>query len=202
MQYGHFYDFTALFLFSLGVLLIARQSWNGYLVTFALGTLNKETTILLYLVFAMYCLARMPRRQFVMLSAAQLGVYATIQSFLRYRFRENGGAGLPWVLGPHMEWFGRTAADTPWLLLTYTAIVALTAIAVAYGWRHKPPLLRAALSVVPFFLVLFVGWGYELEIRAMMEVYPIIVLLAIPPAFIGMESNRAATLKTQPEPDH
>ena len=62
--FGYLYDFSTLLFFSLGLLLMVRQKWGWFLFIFTLGTLNKETTIFLYPVFALYFWNRMPRRIF------------------------------------------------------------------------------------------------------------------------------------------
>jgi hypothetical protein len=46
------YDLSALFLFTLGLLLLAKGRWGWFLLVYLLGCLNKETTLFLTLVFA------------------------------------------------------------------------------------------------------------------------------------------------------
>jgi hypothetical protein len=179
--FGYIYDFTLLCLFTLGLWLMYRQAWGWYLLAFALGTLNKETTILLSLVFVLYFLRRMPRRKFALLLAAQVGLYAVLQGLVRYRFRNSPGGLVEWHLPDQIATFRAIAGSAPWLFAVWAAAIAVIIVLIARGWRRKPEYIRYAMILVPIFLVLFILWGYPLEIRAMLEVLAPVVILMLPP---------------------
>jgi hypothetical protein len=52
--HGYIYDLPQLFLFTLGLLFIVRKQWHFYLPLLAIATLNKETSIFLIMIFALY----------------------------------------------------------------------------------------------------------------------------------------------------
>lgn len=179
--FGYMYDFTVLFLFSLGLWLMAREAWPGYLAAFALGTLNKETALFLGLIYVVHFWNRLPRNRFLALGAAQLGIYAAIQGLLRYRFRNNPGGPLESHFQEQVSVMREIAAHTPWLLLIWLAVLAVVVFLVVRHWHRKPLFLRHALSILPPLSILFVFWAYPLEIRAVLEVFPIVAILMLPP---------------------
>jgi hypothetical protein len=181
LGFGYMYDFPLLFLFLLSLYLMYRQQWGWYLLILGLGTLNKETTIFLFPVFALYAFHRMPRRKFLVLSAAQLGLYALIQGIIRYVFRLNPGGVTEWHFDDQVAQLTILAAERPWLLLYWGAACALLAGLVWHGWSRKPVIFRLALCILPAFLLLYVFWGYPFELRAMLEDYPILAILLLPP---------------------
>jgi len=73
------------------------------------------------------------------------------------------------------------AAQTPWLLVIWLAVLAVVVFLVVRQWHRKPLFLRHALCILPPLLILFVFWSYPLEIRALLEVFPIVSLLMLPP---------------------
>ena len=179
--YGYMYDFTVLFLFTLGLWLMYRRAWIAYLLVFALGTLNKETTLFLVLIFALYYWHRLPRRRLWSLTAAQLGIFALIQGALRYRFRNNPGATVEWHLPDQIATYQGIFMHAPWWMAASLVGLALIALAVIRSWKQKPEFLRVALTPLPFFVVLMLLWGYPLEGRAAMEMLPVLALLMLPP---------------------
>jgi hypothetical protein len=201
--YGYMYDFTVLFLFTLSLWLLHRKAWVPYLAVFALGTLNKETMLVLVLIYAVYYWNRLPRRTFLAIGAAQLGVFALIQSALRYRFRSNPGGALEWHLPDQIAAYQRLLSDSPWLIALGIAVLALVAALVIRGWKRKPAFIRCALSPLPFLAVLWLLWGYPFEIRNLMEALPVVLILMLPPpvvaAFAGdaQESSRPLTRQNE-----
>jgi len=194
MRFGYIYDLTTLCLFSLSLLMMSIRRWVAYLLVFALATLNKETSIFLVLIFALYCFSRLPRRRFYLLSIVQLGLYAFFQGTIRYVYRNNPGTTVQWHLTSQLEALKQTALQMPGALVSASAFVLALAALVIYGWAKKPPLLRTAIWILPCFLVLYAAWGYPGEIRVMLEVYPILALLIVPPQLLlpSRELNAAA----------
>jgi len=184
MRYGYTYDFTTLFLFSLSLLLMSYRRWIAYLLVFVTATLNKETSILLVLIFVVHFLRRLPRREFLVLSIAQLGLYGLVQGAIRYAYRNNPGSAVEWHLIDHLHALKNAATGMSAAFVLTSALVVAAAALIIYGWARKPPLLRSAIWMLPCLLVLYTAWGYPGEIRAMLEVYPILALLVVPPQFV------------------
>jgi len=172
--FNYLYDFSTLFLFTWCLALLARGKWGLYLGVFAAACLNKETTILLVLIFVLLGRGtrRLPRFIYWRLLAAQLAIYAAARTVLTIAFWHNPGPPAEFhfldhnmallKLGPASALFGWIGL---WLL-------------VFYGWSSKPALLRAGLWIVPPLVVLALLFGYLDELRDYYEAYPIVLLLA------------------------
>jgi hypothetical protein len=76
---NYIYDIATLTLTTFSLSLIVRQRWNTYLVVFLLACINKETAILLTLVFTVHYFARLERRRFAALFAAQIAIFGLIK---------------------------------------------------------------------------------------------------------------------------
>lgn len=198
LGFGRMYDFPLLLFFSLGLYLMYREAWAWYLLVFACGTLNKETTILLYPAFALYFFSRMPRRKFVVLSGCQFGIYVMIQGIIRFVFRDNSGAPVEWHFHDWITQLGAIAKTAPYLPALWAVVLLVTTIAVLHQWPNKPAFIRLALSILPVFVILLVVWGFPLEIRGMLEVYPIVAILVLPPPIVGTPSHVPADLRPRP----
>lgn len=173
--YSYLYDLPTLFLFTLGLGLMVRGRWRPFLLVYALGCLNKETTILLTLVFAVhyYERARLRRRTFWQLLLAQLAIFAASRAVLTVVFWNNPGS-LVQVLFPkhNLDVLGAfpLAAVFGWCGV---------ALLLAYRWADKPLFLRQGLWIVPPLVVLTFFFGYLDELRDYYEAYPIVLLLAL-----------------------
>ena len=171
------YDFTTLWLFTLVLACMARGRWAAFAVVFALASINKETTILLTVVFAAHSAfdrRAMTASTFWRLLGFQLIVFAVIRGSIGYVFRHNEGGAVEMHLFDHNQHvleYPMEMSKRLWILIA--AILAGT-----WGWRGKPALLRHALVVLaPILLVVGLTVGQLDEIRAYYEVYPVVVLL-------------------------
>ena len=174
------YDLPLLFLFSLGLYLMLRRSWGWYLLVFGLATLNKETSIVMLLIFAAYYFVRLQRGLFLRLAAWQLAIYAALQGIIRVALRGNPGTPLEWHLGGQITTATRILSSPAYAVAWAAAVLVLT-VMVARGWARKPEFMRRALWIVPVFLVLAIFWGTPLELRGMLEIFPVLGILVLPP---------------------
>jgi hypothetical protein len=172
---GYIYDFSTLFLFTLGLGLMVRAKWWPFLFVFLMACLNKETTILLTMIFIIHFHneERMNRLLFKRLLLSQLFIFLFIKLWLFLTFRSNPGTFLEFHL----------VDNTKILLKPYPLIITVfiwiaVALLVFYKWRDKPNFLRHGIwIIVPLFLLsLFFGLLYE--VRVYYEVYPIFILLS------------------------
>jgi len=183
------YDFTTLWLFTLVLACMARARWAAFAVVFALASINKETAILLTIVFiAHYAVNRhgMTTAAFWRLLAFQLIVFAVIRASIGYAFRNNEGGAVEMHLFDHNQHVLEHPMEMSkrlWLLIA--AIAAGT-----WGWRQKPALLRHALLVLaPILLVMGLTVGQLDEIRAYYEVYPVVALLVADTVWRGLKPS-------------
>ena len=173
---GYLYDFSTLLLFTLGLGLMVRAKWRAYLLIFVLGCLNKETAILLTLVFAVhfYRNPRIDRTRFAGILSLQIVVFAGIRLLVTWLFKENPGSLMEFHLHRHWDVFKRY----PLLVMASTLLWILIAFLMFYKWKEKPNfLLHGTLIIIPLF-ILYMGWGWPYELRVFYEVYPIVILLS------------------------
>ena len=164
-----------MFLFTLGLGLLVRRRWRLFLVVFVLACLNKETTILLTLVFAIHFRrpASLPRAAYRGLLLAQLAIFAVLKTGLYVLYRDNPGA----FVEAH---FPQHNLD---VLKAYPLATVFgwcgVALLVAYRWPEKPAFLRDALWIALPLVVLTFFLGYLDELRDYYEAYPIVLLLIL-----------------------
>ena len=177
-RYGnHMYDPMTLLVFTLSGYLIAKRRHLLYLAVFPLASLNKESAILLILVFLVREAGVMPRRRLALLSLWQFLSFALIKSWLTYTFKGNPGTFVDFHLLDH----NAMLLGDPGFYLKTLAVVMPMAILVGHRWSDKPLFLRRSLvfcSVPLLGLAIFLGFADEL--RGYYELYPFVLLLAIP----------------------
>jgi hypothetical protein len=170
------YDFTTLWSFTLGLALMAGRQWTAYLILFAVATVNKETTILLTLVFAVHYLlrGRLPFNRALALLAAQVAIFLVIRGGISYVFRNNPGEVVEINWANH----NKVVLLDPSLMSKRLPLLAAAAAFGAWGWRQKAPFLRDAIATLaPVLVVMGVTVGQVDEIRAYYEFYPIVIVL-------------------------
>ncbi len=170
-NYVYLYDPATLFLFTLGLVLMARERWFAYIVIFLLSCANKETTILLTLVFAVYYRGRLGGKYRALIGVQVVG-YLLIQGWIRWVFRHNPGGGIEFHL-----------LDFNVAYLHYSFCAILGALAIAWllcdRLAEKPPLLRDGLWMAVPLASLALFFGNMGEWRDFYEVYPVVIVLAI-----------------------
>jgi hypothetical protein len=174
-RYNSFiYDPPQLFLFTMCLYLLWRQKWRAYIPVFVLACLNKETAVLLPLVFGVHYARRLNRGRYMALVLAQVTIFAVVKTGLTYLFRANPGPFVPFHLLDH---------GIGTLLQTYrfTAFLALLlgGLLVFYGWKRKPAFLRTGFvwTLGPLLALGFI-LGYWDEWRGYYEAYPLALALS------------------------
>ncbi|MDD5111363.1 MAG: hypothetical protein PHG85_02335 [Candidatus Altiarchaeota archaeon] len=172
--YGSYlYDFPALFFFTLLLALMVNGRWLWFIFVFVASCLNKETTILVTLLFFAHFFGgkRMGRALFNKLLAFQILAFSTVKAALFLVFAGNEG---------HFVWFelnrniGVLGAVIPRLVLY--ALPA--AFFVFYRWQAKPSFLKNGLWVIAALLYLNLAFGFIDELRDYYELYPVVILSA------------------------
>ena len=192
----HFvYDFPALFFFTLLLSLLRRRRWLWFYPLYGLALLNKETALLVCLLFALHFFSRMPRRRYIVHLTAMIALFALVKLGLTLAFADNPGP----LLENHFR-------ENLFTLITPFPLgraleVALVLLLLFRGFRKKPEFLRHALILVVPFALLQLFFGVVGEPRVYYEVYPVLFLLAVPTAltFLGWESARLPGSSEPPE---
>ena len=78
------YDLPQVFLFTWGLLLLAKRRWRSFYPVFALGAFSKETTLLLVVIHILGHASKMPARLLMGHATAQLAVLAAVRGLLQF----------------------------------------------------------------------------------------------------------------------
>jgi hypothetical protein len=169
--YSHIYDFPTLLVYTLGLALMVHRRWRLFLLVVLIGCFNKETTVLLTLVFVIH-FARAGNVKFRQLLGVQLLIFVVVKGALTVIFRDNPGSFVAFHLVDHNVYL-----LSPYELPTALAWLAL-ALVVFHRWSEKPPFLRSAVWTVVPLVTMALFLGYLDELRGYYEAYPVVVLLA------------------------
>jgi hypothetical protein len=170
---NYVYDFPALFLFTFGLLLLWQKNWNYFLLLFLISCFNKETTILLTLIFAIHFHknVEVTKKFYYWFITIQLIIFTAIKIILLILFKNNPGGFVEFHL-----------IDRNYLLFNgYSLITFITLLIIVLSifskWNEKPKFLKDSLWIAfpLLFLTLFLGFFDEL--RDYYEVFPVVVLL-------------------------
>ena len=191
-----FYDFPTLLLWAVALLLLLRPPGVLYYVVFALAVLNKETSALITVVFALAWWDRLPRAAVARHVLFQIVIWMAIRGAVLYIFRDNPG-----------ETFERNMALNLSLMASRTSVPhlilfgSLLAAAIALPREHR--LLRATFAILgPLVAAYFVVGKYG-EIRFFYEAYPASIILVCDGFLVAagcLRSLRRATTHVFGEP--
>jgi hypothetical protein len=191
---NYIYDFSHLFLFTLAMYFMYKQNWLWYIVIFSLAILNKETAIMLTVIFIVYFFDGLRRGKLRGLLITQILIFLTIKSALYFIFQNNPGAvveshftGNMIYLNEISNYFRFEAIEKGWLLPLKINIplphgfnlplFILTAFFVIYGWKEKPAFLRKAMFYFPLIVLSTLLFGIIYEFRSYNDTLPILYLL-------------------------
>lgn len=197
LEHQHTYDLPQVCLFTWGLVLIVQRRWRALLFCYTIACFNKETTLLLTLVFVTCCDRAALSGHFWRLLAMQLSIYAIIRVALMYLFRDNPGTLIGYNLPLHLLAFELYPVKT----LTYMVTLIVAGLLIANRLSEKPLFLRRTLfSILPLMLVLYVVSGYPFEIRIFYEVYAPALLLCVPPALLKLQGSRGSSAAAHRHP--
>jgi len=170
---NYVYDFPTLLLFTLGLGFVAAGERTRFYLLWPIGLLDKETFVLLTLVFALRERSRLPRARLLAHVGAQIASAVAIWLALGWVFRANPGAPLEWHLL-------RNLAHLP--VPRQLVHDVLYAGAWVYGllfWREKRRTAAAALAVGGALFATTLFFGFLGEYRDFYEAWPLLALLAV-----------------------
>ena len=176
IHFGYVYDLPQVFLFSLCLLFLYRCKWHVYLPLLAIAILNKETSFFLIVIFGLYFFRRLRLRTYLLLLAAQAGIFFVIRAAITYMYRNNPGSSMPWTVQFHMDQYTNQPLTFLFTFLFFGVIVLLA----AKGWKNKPLFLRYSFSTFFITTFLFFTSGSPMEFRVFLDVLPIFGILMFP----------------------
>jgi len=181
------YDLPALCLFTLGLALIAARRHSFYAFVFSACVLNKETALLLVLVWVISERRRLKLRQLVIGAGLQFGFWFIVRGLLFWQFRHNPEQAIALHLFRNAEviavpgnWF-LFRPVTGWLVLPmgFNVLYVLGFIASLFALRRAPRFLKDAYWVMLPVFVLTWLFGNVDEMRVYYELLPIVALVLL-----------------------
>jgi len=153
---------------------MVRGRWWLYYPTFVLACLNKETSLLLPVVMAVWMRRQVLGRRHLVDLCAQLLVGGAVVLAPSWAVRDNPGAGLEWHSGRNLSVPFTVLA---WLRLT--VLVAAVVLSLASIRRAPTFLARGFVATLPVLVVAALFFGYIDEVRDYYEALPFIVALVL-----------------------
>jgi hypothetical protein len=166
-------DMPTLALLTLGLALLVRAHWRAYLALFPLGVLSHEIFALLGAVYILRARPLLPARAVAWSAAYQLAALVAIKAALAARFARNPGTVFQTHLDGHYHWL----ALYPGAHLVVLAIIGLGVGLVLWRYRHLPAAFQPAVVLLPLFFFAYLIFGFPGELRAIIGVYPVLLLL-------------------------
>ncbi len=177
VYFGYLYDLPQLFLFTFSLWLLYKKRWGWYLILFILTTLNKETSILLSVVFYIYYFKKLDKKIFYQLLLAQFSIYLFIRFSLIWVYRHNPGNIVYPTFFEHLNQYKTQPILFLLTLLLFFSVFLLT----RKNWAKKNSFLKSATIVPLLILPLYFFGGMPMEFRVFLEVLPILGILIFDP---------------------
>lgn len=176
MAFGHVWDPATLFFWATLLCLMVEEQWRMYCLVFALACFNRETTLLLAVIFAAGFYGRMPRGRFVGVLAFQIFAAVAIKVALEAILAAHGigGDSAEWRAGQHLPGGWLVPVDQRVLLVA----LAFAALAAARS-RISRILLGQPMATAALF-VAYLLFGQPGEIRVFYELVPLGLLALVP----------------------
>jgi hypothetical protein len=175
---GKVYDLATAGFFALSLGLLERRKLLPYFILFPLITLNRETSFLLILFFAVFFWRKLPLSHYLLGLAYQAGIFGAIRILLSSALADR--PGLPFWIRP-LEIFAEYSARP---LASFSLIFCALFIIyiLSRNWEKKPAFLRIALLTMgPALLLLHLIAGMAFELRVFAELAPAVFFLAVLP---------------------
>lgn len=186
--YSYPYDPATLLLYSMAVLFLIQRRFFWFVAAVALASANKETSILLIPLYAVYEWTQ-ERRVPVGRLAAVVAAWGLVRGALMWIYQDNPGAMLESHFTEHTVWF---FAKFPMAMRYTLVVVVLFLIPARNRWHQKPVFLRAGLAVTLVPLVVMGSiFGFVDELRGYYEAFPFLYLLGVPSVvrWLGFERD-------------
>ncbi len=120
--------------------------------------------------------------------------YLAVRLWLGWRYRQNEGSLLEfWLLKENLPLLMSLFTEFGWRQVRFLLILTVAIGLPAWGWRTKPLLLRRMLVVgLVLFSPLWLLFGILDEFRALLELYPLWLMLCVPAGYSLPSSTATA----------
>lgn len=174
------YDLPTALFFTLALGYLARKRIIEYLIVFTIACTNRETTILLVLVFmADYIFSgdfqSKDHRRFVFYIIYQILAFLSIQLALRQIFVANAGT-TAWVRPLYNV---KAYLAQPLGLALVLLFAAVITVVIQKSWNLQPRFLKISLAALSPIIPMHFIFGGAFEFRSMIEIYPVIFAMLV-----------------------
>lgn len=160
------YDYATAAFFALSLGLLARGRHGVFLLVFPFATLNRETTFLLTIFYAVYFFGKLPLQKYLASLLVQTAVYLSIKLITTSMFSGNGGQDVYFFLDV--------------MLASRSHLIILLFPLLYYFLRDKPEFVRKSFWIIfPVQVALYLLFGQPLEVRVFAESYAAIMVFGI-----------------------
>jgi glucose uptake protein GlcU len=147
------------------------------LAFFPIAVIQKETSVLLVLVFVISQFRRMPANKIILVSTIMCSLWLVVRMLIMQEFDSNPGSVVQFHLFDHTLRLFAMPFTTGYFL----AVVTFLGVLISHGWKSKDEFLRWGFIAVfgPLFL-LSLFFGYADELRQFYEAASFVALLIAP----------------------
>ena len=173
----YIYDYTQLLLFTAGLLCMIRRQWGCYYPLFVLACINKETSILLAAVFAVWQGRQILTRANLGHFIAQFCLGLAVCGWIAWIYQANPGTAAEWHLHRNL------APPVTHLAQIRLAFLGAGVLLAVWSIRQAPPAIgRGFLVTLVPLVIATLFFGFIDELRDYYEALPLglcLVLLTI-----------------------
>lgn len=170
LNYWTFYDIAIVGFWTACFLLLYLDQIPGYLLVFALATLNHENILLIIPCATAYYWGRMPLRRLALFACLQVALWFGVRQIVEHL--SPGGALFDWRLWQNLI-FWRTYSIRS-IVLAGAVLVPWWLVALG-GWRDAPRILRTGLLAWPGLFLVTILFGRIEEARQFAAFIPVCI---------------------------
>lgn len=164
------YDLATAGFFAFGIGAMKRNKLGLFYAIFILSSINRETTIILTVIFAIYFIKKMSITSLILGVGFQISVFILIRIWIAILFKDN--IGVDGVIRPIENL--RLYTYYPLLTFIHWGIIALVTWRIVRKWKTVPQILRISFTILfPLLMGVYIIAGFSFETRIFAEVYPI-----------------------------
>jgi hypothetical protein len=155
------------------IVLLKKRDWS-LVPLIIIGMLNRETTILLPLIYAFVRFGTMKPKQWIPVLLLTCAIAIGIYIWLRFQY----GIKPPYApTSPLHYWWTNFTDWKTWLQLI--GFFNLTLLLSWNNWRDKPLFLRRVALILPIFILVHFTVGYMREVRYFLPILPILLTFTL-----------------------
>lgn len=182
------YDMPEMALFTLGLILILRQEWVLFYITFVIAVLTRETSGLLILALVLALYDKLPLRKLGLHVVVLVAIWGLIRNVVARIFQFNGGGLYEVHFMENLRYLYGALDFEPAAISTLMVFGGFLPF-VLLSWRQQPSLLKRWLLMgIPFFAFILYTAVIR-EVRVFTEMVPIVTACAMVPFLMPFKIN-------------